>query len=178
MREPQSLQLQGKWGCKQHAKGSTALHQQCCLHTFLLWATNGARDLSLNTHLPLELGLWFGKPQSLQLQAQWCWKRETRGSRALHQHCCLHTFLIWATHGARDLSLSPKMPLEFRLGLKELQGLQLQGHWGFNWYSTESTALHQHCCLQIFLIWATYGAVDLSLSPKFPLDLRLGFSKP
>lgn len=46
-------------------------------------------------------------------------------SMALHQHCSLHTSLIWARHGAGDLSLSPNLLLGFR----EPQGLQLQGHW-------------------------------------------------
>lgn len=47
-------------------------------------------------------------------------------SMALHQHCSLYTFLIWASHGAGDLSLRPNLPLG--LGFRDPQRLQLQGH--------------------------------------------------
>ena len=73
----------------------------------LIWATHGAEDLRFCPKLPLGLG--FREPQSLQLQGHWGWKRPVKGSTALHQRCSLHTFLIWATHGAGEVQCKPTL---------------------------------------------------------------------
>lgn len=42
--------------------------------------------------------------QALRKCAHWGWTRHSKGSTLLYQYCSLHTFLIWATHNAGDLS--------------------------------------------------------------------------
>lgn len=59
-------------------------------------------------------------------------KVETKGimeddEAMAQQHLCLHTFLTWATHGAGDLSLLPRLPLGWKF--RDLQNLDLQGRW-------------------------------------------------
>lgn len=56
------------WGCKRNTKGVEALHQHCSLHSFPIWTTQDAGDLSLWPQLTLGLGLEFRDPLSLQLQ--------------------------------------------------------------------------------------------------------------
>jgi len=176
MRAPQSLQLQGNWRWKRHAKGSMQLHQHCSFHAFLTWSTHAAGHLSISPKMPLGLGLGLRKLQILQLQAYWGRTRHAKSSTALHQRCFLHSFLIWATHGGRDLSFSPRSRLGSGLRFEEPQSLQRQGQWGLKSHDKESTAMHQHCFLYSFFTWP-HKVLQTSDSAQAPIMVRVRISR-
>lgn len=78
-------------------------------------------------------------------------------SPSLHQHWCLHTFLLCNTHGDGDVGLSSMLPFRLELGLglgvQEPQSLQVQGRWAWKMHVISFTALNQHCSLHTFLTW-------------------------
>lgn len=107
--EPQSLQFQGYWGIKRHARMSTALHQHWSLDIVLLvhlCCCGLQPQLQHAIEIGLGLHLGFRELQSLQIHGYWGCKRHAKTRTALHQRWSLYTFLMWESHGAGDVSLS------------------------------------------------------------------------
>lgn len=63
-RQWQSLEIQGHWGWKRHAKGNTGQQQDFVFHSFLLWASCTTTQLQLCSPLQSRLGLGLREWQS------------------------------------------------------------------------------------------------------------------
>lgn len=93
-REPQSLQPQGHWFWKRHAKRIMTGHQHGCLNIIPVWATLG--DGAAPKHYSVLH--WVQRVRKPTVMGHWGWKRHAKGIIAGPQHCCPYIFLIWAIH--------------------------------------------------------------------------------
>lgn len=126
---------------------------------FLIWGSQWCGDTGLISMvlltLGLGLGLWFRDPHTLPFQRHWGCKRHDKENTALDTHYCFHTFRIWASHECGNVSVISMTSFRLGVGFRDLQSLQLQGHWRCKRLVKENTALHQYYSFHTFLIWAS-----------------------
>lgn len=89
----ESPQVQGHWVWKRHSHLSKAGPQHCWLHSFQIWVIRCDGDASCSTNITLgrdgvQLATELTAPGTLGLE------NVCRVHKAMHQHCCPHTFLI------------------------------------------------------------------------------------
>lgn len=103
----------------------------------------------LQNHTAFMAGVGSREPQSLQVQRV-SRERHGKGSTALHRHCCLCMFLIWAIHGS-----GPQASIKVGVRIQRPAMPTPSGTQGWKRQAKGSTALQPHPCLHSFLRWAT-----------------------